>query len=389
MSRAHLRLALAGLSSALVAFGFGRFAYTALLPPMRIDLGMSYAAAGALASANLLSYLAGAFVTGLVMRHVSPARLLVGSMLLAAVPLALLGLVPSYPVLLGAMALLGFVSAGAWISVVALVTATGAPNRRGALLGVAGLGAAWGIPAVAGLTALLGTGADPTRWRAAWLVLAVTTASLGVLAWWLLRAAPLAPARAPGTAAGTPGRRTPGARLIVGVYAVYGFGYSIFVTFLVAFLGQYTSSGGAAGIWALTGLAAGAGALVIGGASDRFGRRAVLCSALLCIGLATALPLVSTSLPALILSAAGFGFPFVGVGTVVAAYVGDLHPDAAASGKLFATATIAFGLGQAAGPAVAGPLADGAGSFDLPFLVSCAALLLAAAAASRLPAPPD
>jgi len=40
--------------------GVGRFAYTALLPSLRGALGFNAAIGGAVASANLLGYLAGA-----------------------------------------------------------------------------------------------------------------------------------------------------------------------------------------------------------------------------------------------------------------------------------------------------------------------------------------
>ena len=45
-----------------VALGFGRFAYALLLPPMRADLGWSFAQAGALNTANAAGYLIGALV---------------------------------------------------------------------------------------------------------------------------------------------------------------------------------------------------------------------------------------------------------------------------------------------------------------------------------------
>ena len=43
-----------------IGLGLGRFAYALLLPAMRLDLGWSYAQAGAINTANAFGYLIGA-----------------------------------------------------------------------------------------------------------------------------------------------------------------------------------------------------------------------------------------------------------------------------------------------------------------------------------------
>src|SRR5919108_3331093 len=55
-------LALGGLVALAAAIGIGRFVYTPILPLMVEDLGMTRGAAGLLASANFLGYLAGALL---------------------------------------------------------------------------------------------------------------------------------------------------------------------------------------------------------------------------------------------------------------------------------------------------------------------------------------
>ena len=46
----------------VVATSFARFAYALILPPMRAELALNYAQAGALNTANALGYLAGALL---------------------------------------------------------------------------------------------------------------------------------------------------------------------------------------------------------------------------------------------------------------------------------------------------------------------------------------
>ena len=57
-----LVLAFGGLVALAAAVGIGRFVYTPILPLMVEDLSMAKGAAGLLASANFLGYLAGALL---------------------------------------------------------------------------------------------------------------------------------------------------------------------------------------------------------------------------------------------------------------------------------------------------------------------------------------
>jgi predicted MFS family arabinose efflux permease len=381
----------AGLCGSLAAFGFGRFAYTALLPPMRTDLALSYSAAGWLASANLIAYLIGAVAAGTLTGKAGPQRLLQTAITAVCLPLIGLSVSRAYALLVVFMALLGFISALLWIAVVALLTGPSVPaGQRGALLGLTALGSGWGIPVVAVLVIVLRVNQDPSRWQAAWLVMGLATAGLAAGTWWAIR--PAGGSRShPQERPASPRRsmlndlRERPARRICLIYGMYGFGYSVFVTFAVAFLRLHVSAGASLGIWAFLGLSAGVGGLLIGQGSDRWSKGLILSLSLVATGIAAGLPIWTSSLAAVIISVIGFGFPMIGIGTVVAAYLGDLFSDAARSGSLFATATVLFGLGQGAGPGVAGLLIDSTGSFTLPFILSSGTLLVAAAVASRLP----
>jgi predicted MFS family arabinose efflux permease len=385
------RLAVIGLCGSLAAFGFGRFAYTALLPPMQANLHLSYSSAGWLASANLIAYLIGAMAAGSLTRRVGAGTLLMAAMSAICIPLFGLWLSPSYAALIASMALLGFLGALLWIAVIAMLTGPSVPSaQRGGLVGLTALGSGGGIPVVAALVTVLHADQDPARWRVAWLAMGLISAVLTVVTVWAV----VTGGNVRTDTSAEPGARRssvlddpnrPTARRIWLIYGMYGFGYSMFVTFAVAFLRLHVSAGASLGIWALLGLSAGIGGLLIGQGSDRWGRVPILALSLTVTGVAAGLPIWTSSLPAVLGSVTVFGFPMVGVGTVVAAYIGDLFSDAARSASMFATATVLFGVGQGAGPAVAGPLIDRTGSFTAPFILSSVTLLAAAVVASRLP----
>ena len=81
------------------ALGIGRFAYALVLPDMQMALGLSYAQAGLLGSANTAGYLVGALVSHRVLYAVGYRRGFYASLLLQAVSLALLAVSASFPLL--------------------------------------------------------------------------------------------------------------------------------------------------------------------------------------------------------------------------------------------------------------------------------------------------
>ena len=83
-----LRLALALSLGAAVSLGITRFAYGLLLPPMRDDLGWTYALAGAMNTSNAAGYLLGALLTPVLLRHASPGRVMVWGTVAATVLMA-------------------------------------------------------------------------------------------------------------------------------------------------------------------------------------------------------------------------------------------------------------------------------------------------------------
>jgi predicted MFS family arabinose efflux permease len=356
----------------LVTFGFGRFAYGVQLPAMRDELGWSYTASGGLATANLLAYLAGSQLARVLLLRLPPRRLLVYATAGTALALSGMAAATSLLIALVSMVALGMLSALAWLSVVQLVTSDIPVEKQGRFLGVASLGAAWGIPFVGGLVGLVRVIGGATAWRWGWVAMVVIAAGAAITASAALRRGPTV-----AIAASSPGpwrddMRVADVRRVLTAYVLYGAWFAIFSTFVVSFLEDGGASKGSATlVWSLLGLAAGFGTLVAGRAADRFGTRPVLVSFLSATAGTAVLLGLSPASSRLVLTIA-VGFPLVGTGTVLTMLASRLLADAHAATRLVAIATTANGLGQAIGPVLAGPIIDATDSYTYVFAVAAA-----------------
>src|SRR5580704_12364369 len=244
--------AIGGLLAIAAAIGIGRFVYTPILPPMIEALGLSKAQAGLVASANLLGYLIGALLAAMPTLPGSRRLWLLCALTVSSLSTAAMGLSGTMLSFL----VLRFVG-GAASALVLIITSTVVLERlaqagRGGLSALHFAGVGSGIAVSAALVAaLLGLGQS---WRSLWL------ASGGVSLVALLAAAALLPNRAP-TPRSINGRAgaaaDPGLRRLVIAYGLFGFGYIITATFLVAIVrGAPAIQALEPVIWVVFGLAA-------------------------------------------------------------------------------------------------------------------------------------
>ena len=396
---------------AAVSLGITRFAYGLLLPPMRADLGWTYALAGGMNTANAFGYLIGALTMPTLMRRVGPTRLLVWGAVLASVFMAASGFFDAAPWLLLQRWLAGVASAWVFVAGGLLAARLGAahPRRAGLLLGIYYGGTGFGILLSAllvppGLHAAAGV---PHGWAWAWWMLAavsaVATIVLAVTARALARHAPhrtavaassLAAARAPlaSSDATTPNAETRADRQPVSMrrfgwalagYTLFGAGYIGYMTFVIALLReQGVSAAGVTVFYSLLGVACVASSRLWAGLLDRFrdGRPQALLNALL--GVATLLPVLSTAWPVALASGVLFGAVFLSVVASTTALVRHNLPHEQWVTGISAF-TIAFALGQIVGPTVTGWISDGAGGLARGLVASAVTLSIAAALASR------
>ncbi|WP_206179186.1 YbfB/YjiJ family MFS transporter [Variovorax sp. RKNM96] len=391
-----LRLAFALSMGAAVSLGITRFAYALLLPPMRADLGWSYALAGGMNTANAVGYLVGALVTPALMRRFGVTRLLVVGAVLASVFMAGSGFVTDAPALLLQRLLAGvasawvFVAGGLLAARLGEADARGGAARGGLLLGIYYGGTGFGILLSALLVPQVLRAASnvPHGWTWAWWALALASAAATCLLAWAARAMPDRPAAATSSAASAmqPAAEPAAVRQFgwaLAGYALFGMGYIGYMTFVIALLREQGASAGFVTLfYALLGIACVASSRLWAGLLDRYrgGQPQALLNGLL--GVATLLPVLSPSAPVALVSGVLFGGVFLSVVASTTALVRhNLPPARWAQGiSLF---TIVFALGQIVGPTVTGWISDGPGGLARGLVASAIALWLAAVLASR------
>ena len=386
-----LRLALALSMGAAVSLGITRFSYGLLLPPMRADLGWSYALAGGMNTANAAGYLLGALMMPALMRRLDGIRLLVGGCVLASLFMAASGFFTSAPALLAQRLLAGLASAWVFVAGGVLAARLGAlqPARTGLLLGLYYGGTGFGITLSALLVPpVVQAAADrPHGWAWAWWALALASAAATAVLAPAVRAMP-AQAERPGAASSSPtaAAHSPRWRRLgwaLAGYTCFGMGYIGYMTFVIALLReQGASAGGITAFYALLGIACVASARLWAGLLDRYrggGPQAVLN---LLLGVATLLPVLSASWPVTLLSGLLFGAVFLSVVASTTALVRHNLPAGQWAAGISAF-TIVFALGQIVGPTVTGWISDGPGGLARGLVVSALTLWAGALLAWR------
>lgn len=376
---------------AAVSLGITRFSYGLLLPPMRDDLGWSYALAGAMNTSNAAGYLLGALLTPLALRRASAGTVMVWGALAASVLMAVCGLFTDNTVWLLQRLAAGVASALVFITGGVLAARLGAtqPARAGWLIGLyyGGTGLGISLSALAVPAAMWAASGIAHPWAAAWAVLSLAcfacVAGLRKVVG-RLDALALAPA-SNGATPRAENTRVPWPRFVYALagYGMFGVGYIGYMTFVVALLReQGLPPWGITGFYAALGLAVMVSPRLWAGLLDRYrdGRPLALLNALL--GAATLAPALSSAWPVVLASGLLFGAVFLSVVASTTAWVRHNLPAAQWAGGIGAF-TIVFAAGQIIGPTVVGWIADGPGGLERGFIVSAVALWVGTALALR------
>ena len=419
-----LWLALALSLGAAVSLGVTRFAYGLLLPPMRADLGWSYAMAGFMNTANAMGYLLGALLMPRLLQRFGPTPMVLGGAVLASVFMGLSGFFTGAAPLLLQRLLAGVASAlvfGAG-GLLAARLAASEPQRGGFLIGLYYGGTGFGIVVSAFLVpaVLQAASEQPHGWAWAWWALAlVCVLACGVLVWparalarlgasvaagnadsspTLGQGSALQTGAASGSAAGFVHESPPDAsrerhverRFVwhdfsyaLAGYALFGVGYIGYMTFVIALLREQGASGESVTLfYALLGGAVVLSSRLWAGLLDRFkgGQSLAILNALL--GVATILPALTASWPVVLASGLLFGGVFLSVVASTTALVRHNLPPAA-WGPGISVFTAVFAAGQIVGPTIVGVIADGPGGLARGLVFSAVALWVGAALAWR------
>jgi predicted MFS family arabinose efflux permease len=379
-----LMLAAALSLGSAIALGLARFAYALLLPSMKLDLGWSFAQAGAMNTANALGYLLGALAFAPLARRWSAAVLFAAGCVSTAILMAGSGLLADTHSLLVLRVITGASSAAIFISggVLAARLASARPRDAGLILGLYYGGTGWGIVASSVLVPLTIFN-TPHGWQCAWFALAAACVVFAAVAIAAARgiesaragASPASAAQGSQTVVDPPRWRRFG--MMLTGYGLFGVGYIGYMTFIVALLRNAGMSASVVtGFYLLLGLATVVSARVWSGLLDRMrgGHALAVLNALLAT--ATLLPALLAQTWVAFVSGVLFGATFLSAVASTTAFV--RHNFAASHwARGISAFTIVFAFGQIVGPMAIGWVSDGAG---LARGLVYSALLLAAGA---------
>lgn len=382
--RAALQAAFVLALGSAVSLGLARFSYALLLPPMRADLGWSYALSGVMNAANAAGYLLGALSLPRLIALLGARRLLIVGSLLAALFMALHGVVRSDAAMLfmrvASGVASGFVFATGGLLAARLATQA-APHglSAGLVLGIYYGGTGWGIVACAvGVPLFIegvpAAGLKAWGWPVAWMALgALALLATALMAWAVPRGEPEPPA-ARGHGQGDVRRLGLG----IAGYFLFGVGYIGYMTFIVTLLReQGLGTGVIVAFYALLGVGVIVSPWLWAGLLQRQRGGGALAVLNALLGLSVILPVLHPHPVLAFVSGAIFGGVFLSVVASTTAMVRhNLSPERWSAG--IAAFTVIFAFGQILGPAVVGWVSDELGGLR-PGLALSALVLFAGA----------
>lgn len=367
------------------ALGLARFGYTMVLPAMQSGLGLNNTQAGSLATANLIGYLSLSVLGGALAARYGPRLVITVGLTVAAVGMLLTGLANSFAAAAVWRALTGIGSGASNVPALGLLAAWFVQRRSGLATGLGVTGSSIALIVLGLFVPNVLAAYGSNGWRVCWLIFSGITFGLAVLAFTILRNCPSELGLRPLGAQGDNGTITVKVRKLnwgkvyrsgivwhLGlIYVAFGFSYIIYMTFFTKYLiaeGGYTQAL-AGRLFMLMGWFSLLCGVIWGWVSDTLGRKTALVIVYVIQATAFGLFALWPSSPGFVLSAVLFGLSAWSIPAIMAATCGDLlGPRLAPAGLGFVT--LFFGIGQAAGPGVAGFVADAGHSLSPALLLA-------------------
>ena len=174
-----------------------------------------------------------------------------------------------------------------------------------------------------------------------------------------------------------PPQRRRGLGALICAYGLFGFGYIVTATFLVAIVRGSPLVGAAEPlVWLVVGLTAIPSVALWARAASRLGISRTFSLACVAEAVGVAASVLWPTVPGVLFAAALLGGTFMGLTALGLAGARQFAPSNPR--PVLARMTAAFGLGQIVGPSMAGFLFDVTGGFGLPSLVAAGALIASA-----------
>ncbi len=359
MSRNHIGVLTGGILLLVVAMGISRFAFTPILPFMRIEEGMSFEAAGYLASSNYIGYFVGALGAGFIYRHKKNHLLI--NVVLNVLSILWMGLTHSYILWIILRFVAGATAGFLFVLTSSIIMDYLASHLLSRWSGYVFSGIGLGI-AISGL--LVPFIETTFSWEGTWIGLGILSLLFLIITMILWRRIDIKD--------GERVVKTRETRIFQGfmpwlviAYGLEGLGYIITGTFLVDIIYNIESIRSFASFsWVIAGIAATPAAPIWMAMISKMSTVKVLAIAYILQIVGILLPVFSQTAWSVILSALLFGFTFVGIVSLSTAYARELFPKQ--SGTVVSILTTAYALGQIMGPILAGGIEKIFNTFKAP-----------------------
>ena len=361
MTRQHAGVIFGGILFLVIAMGISRFAFTPILPFMRIDEGFTLEVAGWLASSNYIGYFVGALGAGFILKN--KKNFLLANVLINVTSIILMGLTHTFALWI----LLRFIAGatGGFIfvltsSIVMDYLATNLLTRwSGYVFSGIGLGIAISGLLVPYLEAFV-------SWEGTWIGLGILSVIFLCTTLFLWRRVTIRDAEKV--------VKTDDTNIwkgimpwLIAAYGLEGLGYIITGTFLVDIIYNIENLRAYAGYsWVVVGLAAIPSAPLWMHLMSRFSTITMMAIAYSLQVFGIILPVLSQTVWSVLLSAFLYGFTFVGLVTMSTGYGRQLFPKQSAFVVSMLTTFYAFG--QIIGPVIASKFEAHYNSFKAPLL---------------------
>jgi len=363
-----------GLFTTIAAHGFGRMAYTIILPAMKDGLKFDYTQLGLLGTGNFIGYLTMAIIGGFLAARFGMRIVITVALVLMGCTMILTGFAQSFGFAFAMRLLTGIGNGAAYVPAMALGSVWFVTRRRGFATGVVSGGIGMGTLISGMVVPPILTAYGTDGWRFSWYILGSAVLLLSGVVFLFVRSHPEEKGLLPigtdekGGIPPVPSNAYPissfewiklyrvGPIWYLGtVYFFYGLSYIIYMIFFAAYLVKemgFTQEW-AGRLWAMVGGLSVFCGVIWGSISDRLGRNRGAALAYLILGLSYIIYGVLKIKFGFYLSAVMFGLTAWSIPTIMAAAAGDyVGPRLAPAGLGFIT--VFFGIGQALGPLLGG-----------------------------------
>ncbi|WP_235735606.1 MFS transporter [Nocardioides alcanivorans] len=316
---------LAVTAASAVSLGLARYAYPFVLPAMRDDILGSYGAAGLLGGVSLGAYAISMVVLTIFPLRAGPTAQIKTGLTGTCAGLIVMAVATDAWMLYLAMSLTGACGALIWIPTAGVVAVSAPPHRRGLAYGLMTSGLGISVVACGVLASLVQNWRDAEAWRELWGIVGLI--SVVVLVVVCLTLKPVSDAAVARPRRLRELRKQIALGRLCGSFGLYGIGFAIFTSYLIAVLLRTGMTNAEANFaYSLLGLTSIVSGVLLGKISDLWGRGRILSAGLIAAAGCSVILITTDDSLLLYVVVGAFGLVTMGIGSVLGAYLSDELP---------------------------------------------------------------